>query len=756
MFAKVVVDVQSNNTDDTFTYSVPKSLEACVQVGSRVYVEFGFQRVLGYVLSLDTETDYSGNLKDILEVVDFEEGLTTEQIELAKRIAFDTKTFLTSSLALMYPSFLKSKIRKYLQVINASELAQEVAVLFQNKKKILVTEEVLKRFASVKKEIEKGNLELVSEFYRYGKTKSEKFYRLNKANYGELPEKRYEVLEYVKARGEATLDEIMENTGASDYLVNRLVKEDYLTFEERLPLFSAEEERSSPTVTYNFEQQQLKEKFLKLKGKPFLLYSNDEEFKFKFILDMALTSVASGKQVLIIAPTFLVHAQVAAYFRRNTKGYRLFAFSSKLGSSEYYFNYTNVRNQNADIVIGMKGNVFLPLKNLGLIVLLDEDDPNYYVEQTPKYSVLEVLKFRSEYQQAKLLLTSSALRIETYYNYYIARYFYLPYLVQKESRTSLVNMREEAGDLLLSSALKRALKEKLEAKETSLLILNNLSYNTDVICSVCGQFQKCPHCKVGLVYHKQKNLYRCPSCNLQFTKLTCENCHHSEFKHFGFGLEKLKERLLELFPDAAIAQVDSVSMQEKDAYDDFFSKLEDKEIDIVIGTNQLAGLYHPHIKLIGIISCDSILNRNDYRSSEIIFGLISKISRYQAQVIVQGFNLNHPAIRFALENDFEGFYKLEIENRKNYNYPPFAEFNTLEVSGDFKDIYYYANYFKKIAAKVLKGETLGPVYDGRIKGVRLLVKHQNFERLSKLIDEVNKKFESKKLTVNFERYPKAY
>ena len=111
MFAKVVVDVQSNNTDDTFTYIVPKTLSDCAHVGSRVYVEFGFRKVLGYVLELVEETDYTGSLKEIIDVIDFEEGLTPEQIELAKQIAINTKTFLTSCLALMYPSFLKSKIR---------------------------------------------------------------------------------------------------------------------------------------------------------------------------------------------------------------------------------------------------------------------------------------------------------------------------------------------------------------------------------------------------------------------------------------------------------------------------------------------------------------------------------------------------------------------------------------------------------------------------------------------------------------------
>ncbi|MDD4000669.1 MAG: primosomal protein N', partial [Bacilli bacterium] len=444
------------------------------------------------------------------------------------------------------------------------------------------------------------------------------------------------------------------------------------------------------------------------------------------------------------------------FFRKNIQGYRIFNFSSKLSTNDYYLNFKNVQKQNADIVIGMKANVFLPLNNLGLVIMVDEDDLNYYLEQSPKYNVLEVLNFRSKYQKAKFVLSSSALRIETYYNYFTAKYFYLKYLVEKEKKSYLVDMHDEVGDLLLSRKLQESLKTCFESKQTAMLILNNLAYNTDVICKDCGHFQKCPRCKVGLVFHKQKKLYRCPSCNLQLSTLECDSCHSPTFKHFGYGLERLKERLIEVFPKVKISQVDSESMQERDAYDNLFVSLEDHEIDVIIGTNILASLNHPQISLIGIINIDSLLNRNDYRSSENTFALISKVKNNATEIIIQGYNLTHPAVRFALEDDFEGFYNQEIEIRKNYHYPPFGEVNKLEISGDYKDIYYYANYFKKIFVQITKGESLGPVYDSRIKGVRLILKHNNFERLSQLLDEVNKKFSDKKVLVNYERYPKAF
>ncbi|MDD3999626.1 MAG: hypothetical protein PHX62_01855, partial [Bacilli bacterium] len=297
MYAKVIVDVPSNNTDDTFTYLVPRDLVDCVYLGTRVYVEFGFQKVMGYVLELGEDREYSGSIKEIIEVIDFEEGLTNEQLEIAKNISKDTKSFLTSSLALMYPAFMRSKVRKFINVKNYKGLDAELAILFGNKQKILINNEILSKFPKIKKEIEKGNLEITSDLFRYGSRKLERFYRLANFNYQNLSERRLEVLDFVKGRGEATQDEIIDNTKGSDYIINRLVKDNYLEFEERVKLEESKEDFHSKVIKYNFDQQQLYDKYQKLHGKPFLLYTNDEAFKLDFFLNIAIDTVKSGHQV---------------------------------------------------------------------------------------------------------------------------------------------------------------------------------------------------------------------------------------------------------------------------------------------------------------------------------------------------------------------------------------------------------------------------------------------------------------------------
>jgi primosomal protein N' (replication factor Y) len=354
-----------------------------------------------------------------------------------------------------------------------------------------------------------------------------------------------------------------------------------------------------------------------------------------------------------------------------------------------------------------------------------------------------------------LLLSSAVPSVSSYYQYFTAKYFLLEHTLNHPKTVHLVNMREETGDLMLSRTMKDVLKRTLENRKVSLLLLNNLSYNTALLCGDCGSPITCPNCKVNIQYHKEKDIYRCPYCNKSFTTVKCDNCGSHHLEKYGFGLEKLKESLLSMFSDARIVQVDSESMSDFTSYQKFFSMLDNQEIDIIIGTNIIADIVHPDIAAIGMISADSILHFADYRSGEICYRLISKLTQYpHTETVVQGYNLDHYAITAAICGNFADFYNQEIEVRSRYHYPPFSEMNRLLISGEYKSIYYYANYFKKVFLRIAEGECLGPTYQARYKGVQLLLKHQNFGKVSTLIDEVNKKFKDENVTVSFERYPK--
>lgn len=757
MYAKVVVEVPSDNTDELYTYRIPDVFLDCIFVGSRVFVEFGFQKIMGYVLEIIAEIDVSLNVKDIIDVIDFEQGLTKEQIELAKMIKEQTKSFLIQSLDLMYPSFLKSKVKKYIHLINHDQIDAELAILFNGKKKILISKDILKHYRKIKKEIDRGNLEITSDVFTYGKRKLVKMYRVMESDAVLKSSIRQIVFDYVKTKGEASNSDIIENTGCSQDLLKRMVEDQILSLTEQRMLLEVSGPIVSKPLNFDFEAQMLREKYHDLNKKPFLLFTNEEKFKLDFLLDIALDAVAKSKQVLIITPTILSNTLVYRYFSKNVNGCRILNFSSRLSNQEYYDNYWNVKEQNVDIVIGTKQSSFLPLEQLGLIIVIDEESPFYINEQNPKYCLSEIVKFRSDYNQAKLVFTSSVLQISTYYQYYLSNFYILEHRMKVNRDIKLIDMKEEFEDFVLSNALKQSLQNNLSENKKSLLILNSLGYSPITVCSDCGHILKCDKCQITMTYHKEKDVYRCPYCNNQYDHPKCSHCDSHQFQNFGVGLERLKERLHEVFPNIRLTQVDSQTMVDKNAYEQFLADFENNQFDVIIGTSLLLALINEKIDLVGIINADNLLNYGDYRSAELVFSLVAKLhDSLVSEVMIQGNHLNHYAIINGTIGDYETFYNTEIENRKNFLYPPFVEINRLVVIGLYKDIYHYANYFKKVFKRISKGTALGPVYLSTVRGIQLILKHEEFEKVSRLIDEVNLKFKPQKLIVHFERYPQSF
>lgn len=752
MYAQVIVDVPVSEVDYEFTYIVPKELEECIHVGSRVFVEFGMQKTLGYVIELTNEPMYTLNLKEIIEVVDFENGLTDEQIKLAKNLATSLITPLTNTLNLMYPSFMKAKLVKSIKVLNYDALNAEVAELLRGNKTILVNNKILSKYNLIKKEIEKGNLELVTSIYTYGKRKLEKYYYVINNLYPPKTEKRKTVLEYLNRVGEATIDEIVENTGVSEFLVKDLENSGYLSYKEMIPKKEITKKTLSYFVSKSTDLEIAKNKFNKVEGKPYLLYTNNSKFRDDFLIEVIKETVENKKRVLILTPTILENTRITNIFKKALD-LKIVSFSSKITNNDYYYNYHEILDGNVDVVITTKIGTFLPLENIGLIVAIDSES-NYYInEQNPKFHTIEVLKQRSSYHNAKLIFTTSSPSIVDYFEYFQNKYTIISKIEKIENDLELVNMNDEYLSNLLSQKLKLEIANTLRLNKISVLLLNSLAYNQTVLCSSCSKLIVCPHCKVGLSYHKFKNIYQCSSCNYQTVKPICE-CGSTTYNHFGYGLELLKEVLLEEFKDAKIMQVDSDSFTSESDYQEFHVALEEKEVDIIIGTYPLASIYHENIRLVGLINIDSLLQKNDYRSSEEAYSIVSKLCMHKdAKVIIQGYNVNHYAVIDAMNGNYESFFTKELKLRKDFNYPPFNEISRLLIIGEFNDMYYFAHYFKRMCDNRNTTSALGPVYINRLKAVQLIIKFSDIEKITKLIEDVKSKFSDKKLIVSFERYP---
>ncbi|MDD3171665.1 MAG: primosomal protein N' [Bacilli bacterium] len=765
MFAKVVVDVKSSNVDIMYTYRIPEEYHDYVNIGSRVLVSFGVREILGYIIEIVEDVDYEGQIKDIIDVLDFDKELTIEQVELAKKISIDTKCLMVSALSLMYPSFLKTKYRKYLNIKNYPGLDADLALMFSGRNKIVIDKEILKNFPKIKKEIEKDNIEITYDNYSYGKNKRVKHYTFNPDKENDLDNlsiRRYDALAFIKNNPESTMDEIRENVGCSRELINNLTTQGYLNVDERIVIKKVSAEKL-PIINdhYIFDEQEVRTKYLRLSGKPFLLYSNDDDFKFKFYLDVVKDALQINKKVMILAPTLITYFRLLKFFRKKMIGYQIVNFSSEISNNEFYDNYMNVKNGEFDLIIATKVGAFLPIIDLGAIIVVDEEDVNYYSESSPKYNIVEVVKFRADFHQAKLIFSTSSPTVVTYYNYFLTKYFLLRYNIKKENDIELVNMMDDIGesDMMISTRLEQEIATKMRQKEMSMLILNAKGYSSHIVCRNCSTVVKCPSCKIPMTYHKKKDQIVCRYCGYKLATNNCNRCGSSDLNFLSYGLEQVNERILQLFPKAKVLQLDSETISDYESYQNALLKIEEQEVDIILGTNNILLLKNEAIKLIGILDIDRLLNINDFKASEMTYSLLNRALAYTStKTIIQGYTLNHYAILCGINNDFDGFYDQEIKYREECFYPPFAEANRLIISGDFKGMYHYANSFKKSFNYLFKekGTVLGPVYLTKYMGVQLIIKHNDFAKVNRIIDEVTKNLTQYQLTIIFERYPRYF
>ena len=310
---------------------------------------------------------------------------------------------------------------------------------------------------------------------------------------------------------------------------------------------------------------------------------------------------------------------------------------------------------------------------------------------------------------------------------------------------------------IISLELQKGLEKALMNKKQAMLVLNSRGYSNHLVCPKCGKIAKCEVCDIPLTYYKDKEEIKCRYCGRKLESLKC-TCGNANYSMFGFGLEMVKEKLLELFPEARILLIDSGTLKEFEDYQEVVVKIESGEVDFIIGTSNILSLTNTsNLELIGLLSIDNILNTSDYRASFNAFYMIYNAIK-NSNVIIQGYNLEHYAVKYALSADFPGFYNEEIKFRENFNYPPFYELNKILITGEYKDMYYCANYFKKVYNTIFKTQNmvLGPIYIKLRKGVQLIIKNSDYNKLSDFIDEVNKKFEKSNIEISFERYPRIF
>ncbi len=403
-----------------------------------------------------------------------------------------------------------------------------------------------------------------------------------------------------------------------------------------------------------------------------------------------------GKTAMLLLPEIALTPQMIQRFSRRF-GEDVALMHSRLSDGERRLAYERAKNGSAKLVIGTRSAIFVPLKNIGLIIMDEEGEHSYKSESAPRYDTIQVAKQRCRYHGAVLIPASATPTIESYY-YAKTGVYQLLELKQRYRNMPLPEVtvadmrieRENGNASEFSQVLHDALDENLRNGEQSILLLNRRGYHTVISCCICNQPVYCQHCSVPMTWHKTDALLHCHYCGFtQPIPEACPNCNARKFRKMGFGTQRIEEELSARFPSARILRMDADTTTRKHAYEENFEAFRKGQYDIMLGTQMIGkGLDFPNVTLVGVISVDKALFSGDFRSYERTFSLITQVvgrggrGGKAGKAILQTFMPEHYVLRLAAKQDYETFFKEETAIRKTLIFPPFCDICVIGFTGD--------------------------------------------------------------------------
>ena len=634
MTVNVLVELSNRNIDKYFTYNVPKELEENIKIGIRVKVPFGKQKLEGFVMEVNNSS--LEDLKPIYELVDNDVILTDELLKLGKFIKEKTLCTLISAYQAMLPKALKAQ--------NKTNINKSYTKLIELNKDIDIDEITLN-----------DKQRLIIEEIKKGNNKKENLVDISPSSLKTLLNKQI-----VK---EILIEKYRLNTN---------------TFEEY------------PRYKLNTDQQKVVDEVLESNDKVFLLHGVTGSGKTEVYMELIEKMIKQNKNAIVLVPEISLTPQMVDRFKSRFDE-KIAILHSRLSEGEKYDEYRKIAKGLVNIVIGARSAIFAPLENIGIIIIDEEHTSTYKQESNPKYNAIDVAIERATNHNAKVLLGSATPSLESYSKAIVKIY----HLVELKNRANnkplpevtIVDMnKEKKRGSYFSKLLIDKINEKLEKKEQIILLLNRRGYASFVTCSNCGYVSKCPNCDVTLTYHKTSDMERCHYCGYAIPRhIECPECHEKAVKNLGVGTEKIEEELNKLF-NARVIRMDFDTTNTKGAHEKIINSFRNHEYDILLGTQMIAkGLDFKNVTLVGVINADTSLMIPNYRSSEYTFQLLSQVSGRSGRndkegiVIIQTFNPDHYAIKLAKQQDYNLFFKQEMNIRKMLNYPPYYFIASIKV-----------------------------------------------------------------------------
>lgn len=791
----VVVDLPAS-LQEMFTYLLPRTLEAQVQVGSCVLVPFSGQEVLGYVVRRYLAAAREAKrLKPVSDVVEGALPIDEGRLALAEWLAREYQCGLSAAVRLLAPTEMVAHVQRVLRLTPLVH-QQELWELPPNapERRLL---ELLQEAG--------GQMPEASAKARLGATLfNTALYRLKRRglvegkNVLESASARVRTLKHVRLnvspeQAQSLADACAPRAPAQAALLRALAvaEEEMLPMAELLhqvavsasalkslqargvvdivdaPVYRSPFGRSGkPVVDVDLQVTSDQERCLHAIGeaieahehRSFLLFGVTGSGKTEVYLRAVAMTLSRGRSALILVPEIALAAQVVEAVRSRF-GNLVAVLHSALSAGERFDEWRRAREQRARVVVGARSAVFAPLDNLGLIVIDEEHEGAYkQQEHAPRYHARAVALQRSSREGAVLLMGSATPSVETFYGAKQGQHTLLHLPTRVEGRplptVQIVDMREapRAQGGVFSQQMAEAIAERLKRGEQVILFLNRRAYASFVMCRKCGYVVKCLRCEVSLSYHKVDGSLRCHHCDYrQSMPVRCPSCGATQIFPFGLGTQRVEEEVQRLFPEARLLRMDRDTTSRKGAHHVLLARFRAHEADVLIGTQMVAkGLDFPKVTLVGVISADTALHIPDFRAGERAFQLLTQVAgragraHQPGEVVVQTFNPEHEAIQTASTHDYLQFYEREIVHREELRYPPFSRLaNVLATHPDepkAEEICRQAaeRIRREIESAGVDAEVLGPVQApiARLRGLwrwHCLVKCYQQEALPDLL-----------------------
>lgn len=712
MFADIFIENNFQKIDKLYTYIVKDD----VKEGMRVLVSFGNSCRVGIILFL--YKDYSGehekSLKEVDSVLDDEPIISKDLIELGLWMKNRYLIGYSKAFSPILPPGNLQKIKKKIIIedyptgedlilLNSIDLNKYYEDLNIDQKKI------------VKKLHSKGFLKYEYDSLVLVKPKRENYLKISE-NFSskfleDISEKQRTVFNFIKDKKEVSRIEVMTSLSISYSPIKTLIKKGIITeFKKEIKREPDENNFSSENISLNEEQQRALKSIEKTEKVVTLLHGLTGSGKTEVYLNIASRVIENGGEVIVLVPEIGLTPQMIERFKGRF-GKNVAIIHSKLSSGERYDEYRKVLNGDVKVVVGVRSAVFVPFKNLKMIIVDESHDSSYEFHDNLKYDTIEVAIHRMK-GKGKVLLGSATPSIESYF-YAKKGYYNLCELKNRAKKgaflpnTKIVDMRDELlmGNIsIFSRELRDAIKDKLEKKEQIILFLNRRGFSNFISCRSCGEVIKCDNCDISMTYHKSKNRLICHYCgSTKEVPKVCPNCGSKFIKQFGIGTQKVEEEVNKLFPEARVVRMDRDTTTKKDSFKNFYDIVKNREADIIIGTQMVSkGFDFENVTLVGIVAADLSLYISDYKAKEKTFQLVTQVagragrSSKKGEVIIQTYSPDSEIIKYSANGDYKDFYEYEISERKLFLYPPYMKLIEFEFSSyEEKLTYIWAERFLK-------------------------------------------------------------